>query len=154
MATVFTAGLAAPALAVAGSTIGAGATILGTMKCSADTSLEERLASVEGRLRRQIREVAQAVRENGKLVIQTKESVMFNGISGIYAEDIKALKVAAKKFERLRRDSNDMIVKNREQKRWMDDILGHAPGSVFAAVENLMSMIRHGQGMYVYFNEY
>jgi len=142
-AVVATGGAAAPIIgAVAG---GAGA-IAGTFSCPA----KDDLSIIQDHLRevsKEIKAVHDEVLENGKQLSIIKENTMFSGLAGVYGRDILALKNTAKKFERLDR-TNFLIEKNQAQKRWMEDTLGHAPGTAFAAVENLMAMIKSGTGIF------
>jgi len=144
VATVATAGAAAPIIGAGAAGLAAG---VGTLKCSAK---DKTLSDIQNSLRRvqkAIKAVHDDVIENGKQLSEINENTMFNGLAGVYGRDILALKNSYKKFERLDR-SNQLIVKNQAQKRWMQDTLGHAPGTAFAAVENLMAMIKSGTGIF------
>lgn len=142
-ATVATGGAAAP---IIGAVAAGGGAIAGTFSCPE----RDDLSIIQDHLRKvskEIKAVHDEVIENGKQLSVIKEDVRFNGLAGVYGRDILAIKNAEKKFERLDRTNQKLIIKNQAQKRWMEDTLGHGPGTAFAAVENLMAMIKYGTGI-------
>ena len=98
-------------------------------------------------MREDLKEINENVKENGRRIERVEGKVEFGTIVGLYGAEIISLRTAKKAYyHNLRFKSNGAIVKNDAQRRFMDDALGHGPGSQFRGLESLMDMIRSGAG--------
>ena len=145
--TVATGGAAAPLLIAGGAaTIGSG--VADTVECPTDSETLDDIALRLDNIQRDIKRIDEQVVKNGIQLSEIKENTMFNGLLSLgMGQYILDIKTTAQKYRTLERTRNGLLVKNESQKRWMNDVLGHGHGSIFAALSKLNEMVVSGTGI-------